>query len=36
MRGVQKPGTQTVTLVNRGVFETDPQLVDDFFRMVRR
>lgn len=36
MRGVQKPGTQTVTLVKRGVFETDPQLVDDFFRMVRR
>ena len=22
--------------VKRGVFETDPQLVDDFFRMVRR
>lgn len=36
MRGVQKPGTQTVTLVKRGVFETDPQLVGDFFRMVRR
>ena len=35
MRGVQKPGTQTVTLVKRGVFETDPQIVDDFFRMVR-
>ncbi len=35
MRGVKKPGSQTVTLVKRGVFEEDDRLVDDFFRMVR-
>lgn len=35
MRGVKKPGSQTVTLVKRGVFEGDDRLVDDFFRMVR-
>lgn len=34
MRGVCKPGTQTVTLVKRGAFEEDPALVDEFFRMV--
>lgn len=34
MRGVCKPGTQTVTLVKRGAFEQDPALVDEFFRMV--
>jgi GTP cyclohydrolase I len=34
MRGVCKPGTQTVTLVKRGAFEENPALVDEFFRMV--
>lgn len=34
MRGVCKPGTQTVTLVKRGAFEKDPELVNEFFRMV--
>lgn len=36
MRGVSKPGAKTVTLVKRGAFESDPRLVDDFFRMVER
>lgn len=30
MRGVQKPGTKTVTLARRGVFETDPALEERF------
>lgn len=34
MRGVRKPGSQTVTLAKRGLFETDARLVDEFFRMV--
>ena len=34
MRGVCKPGTQTVTLIKRGVFEEDPSLADEFFRMI--
>ena len=36
MRGVQKPGTKTVTLARRGVFETDPALETRFFRMLER
>ncbi len=36
MRGVQKPGTQTVTLARRGVFETDPALEERFFNMLSR
>ncbi len=36
MRGVQKPGTTTVTLARRGVFETDPALEERFFRMLGR
>lgn len=35
MRGVRKPGSQTVTLAKRGLFAQDERLVDDFFRMVR-
>lgn len=34
MRGVRKPGSQTATLAKRGVFESDPRLADDFFRML--
>ncbi len=34
MRGVCKPGTQTVTLIKRGAFKEDPSLADEFFRMV--
>lgn len=36
MRGVQKPGTQTVTLARRGVFESDPALEERFFNMLSR
>ena len=36
MRGGQKPGTKTVTLARRGVFETDPALEERFFRMLGR
>lgn len=35
MRGVQKPGTQTVTLARRGCFETDPDLEARFFNMLK-
>ena len=36
MRGIKKPGSQTVTLARRGVFETDPTLEERFFRMLER
>ncbi len=36
MRGVQKPGTKTVTLARRGVFESDPELEQRFFAMLGR
>lgn len=35
MRGVRKPGTQTVTLATRGCFETDQSLQNRFFQMVK-
>ena len=35
MRGVQKPGTLTSTIVTRGVFETDYSLQQTFLQMVR-
>lgn len=35
MRGVQKPGTKTVTSVMRGAFETDPALQQMFLQMIR-
>jgi len=34
MRGIKKPGSQTVTLARRGIFETDPALEERFFRML--
>ena len=34
MRGIKKPGSQTVTIARRGVFETDPALEERFFRML--
>ncbi len=36
MRGIKKPGSQTVTLAQRGVFETNPELEERFFRMLHR
>ena len=36
MRGIKKPGSQTMTLARRGVFETDPALEERFFRMLER
>ena len=35
MRGVQKPGSRTSTIVTRGVFSEDVQLQQTFFQMVR-
>ena len=35
MRGVRKPGTQTVTLATRGCFEKDQALQNRFFQMVK-
>lgn len=34
MRGIKKPGSQTVTLARRGAFRTDPGLEERFFRML--
>ncbi len=36
MRGVEKPGSQTVTMAARGCFQADPKLQQYFFEMVRR
>ena len=35
MRGVQKPGTKTVTMVVRGAFAEDYQLQQTFLSMVK-
>ena len=35
MRGIKKPGSQTVTIVKRGIFENNKDLEDTFFRMLR-
>jgi GTP cyclohydrolase I len=35
MRGVKKPGTQTVTYVCRGEFENNEKLQNNFFRLVK-
>ena len=34
MRGIKKPGSRTITLARRGVFELDPALEERFFRML--
>ncbi|HJB45830.1 MAG TPA: GTP cyclohydrolase I FolE [Candidatus Mediterraneibacter surreyensis] len=34
MRGIKKPGSRTVTMAKRGVFESDPALEERFFRML--
>ena len=34
MRGVKKPGSQTVTLVSRGVFKDNRELQDTFFHLL--
>ncbi len=34
MRGVKKPGSQTMTVVSRGIFQEDSRLRDEFFQMV--
>lgn len=36
MRGIKKPGSQTVTVERRGEFETNPVLEELFFRMLGR
>lgn len=36
MRGVEKPGSRTVTLAARGCFQTDPGWKDLFFRMLEK
>ena len=34
MRGIKKPGTKTVTVVTRGVFDDNDKLQNKFFRML--
>ena len=34
MRGIKKPGRQTVTIARRGVFEPDPPLEERFIRLL--
>ena len=36
MRGIKKPGTKTVTVVTRGVFNEDESLQNQFYRMLER
>lgn len=35
MRGVKKPGTKTFSYVTRGVFDTDSELRNTFFNMIK-
>ena len=35
MRGIKKPGSQTVTIVKRGIFENNKELEDTFFFFFR-
>ena len=36
MRGIKKPGTKTVTVVTRGVFDDNESLQNTFYRMLER
>ena len=36
MCGVKKPGTKTVTVVTRGVFDENERLKNNFYRMLER
>lgn len=36
MRGIKKPGAQTVTVATRGVFEDNEKLQNTFYRMIGR
>lgn len=36
MRGIKKPGTKTTTAVTRGVFDSNPDLQTQFYRMLGR
>ncbi|MDO5344184.1 MAG: GTP cyclohydrolase I FolE [Lachnospiraceae bacterium] len=36
MRGIKKPGTKTVTVVTRGVFDENETLQNKFFRMLEQ
>ena len=36
MRGIKKPGSKTVTVVTRGVFDGNEQLQNSFYRMLER
>lgn len=36
MRGIKKPGTKTVTVVTRGIFNDDERLQNQFYRMLER
>ena len=36
MRGIKKPGTKTVTVVTRGVFNDDEKQQNQFYRMLER
>lgn len=35
MRGVKKPGSRTITVVSRGIFEEDSKLRDTFFNLIK-
>ncbi len=34
MRGIKKPGTKTVTIARRGLFESDSEAEERFFKMI--
>ena len=36
MRGIKKPGTKTVTVVTRGVFDDNQALQNKFFQLLDR